>query len=130
MTFHLRLLHLFAVNGHDAELSPGSSLAEASSGDAWLRHLDPLRDDSGIDLVCVTGRAAGPGSDSPHPWTTRYMAALLARLGLGRERLFLVPTASPLALLPADGRLADLGCRRELRLLRLPIGVPGVRVRP
>jgi len=132
MTFHLRLLHLFEVNGHDAERPPASSLAEAPSGggDAWLRHLDPLHDDSGIDLVCVTGRAAGPGSAAPLPWTTRFLAAMLDRLGLGRDRLFRVPTASSLALLPADSRLANLGCRRELRLPRLPFGVQVISFDP
>jgi hypothetical protein len=133
MTLHLRLLHLFAADGQDAETPPGSTLEKASAGDAWLGHLDPLREDSGVDLVCVTGRAAGPGAAARLPCTTRFLAAMLDRLGLGRERLFLVPTAGPLAVLPADGRLADpgcVGCRRELRIPRLPFGVQVISFDP
>jgi hypothetical protein len=122
MTFHLRLLHISEVPA-DGRERPAAWDWQQAGGDAWLRHLDPLRDDSGIDLVCVTGRAAGRGLDSQQSRATGFLATTLDQLGLGWERLFLVPSCNPAAPRPADGRPTEPGCRRELRLAHLPFGV-------
>jgi hypothetical protein len=121
MTFHLRLLHISEVNAGGRE-RPAAWDWQRAGGDAWLRQLDPLCDDSNVDLVCVTGRAAGRGLDGQSR-ATGFLAMTLDRLGLGWERLFLVPSANPTAPRPADGRPAEPGCRRELRLAHLPFGI-------
>jgi hypothetical protein len=121
MTFHLRLLHISEVHA-DGRERPASWDWTKAGGDAWLRQLDPLRDD-GVDLVCVTGRAAGRGLGGQQSRATGFLATALDRLGLGWERLFLVPSGNPAAPRPADARPPEPGCRRELRLAHLPFGV-------
>jgi hypothetical protein len=122
MTFHLRLLHISEVQAPGRERPAAWDWGQAG-GEGWLRHLDPLRDDLGIDLVCVTGRAAGRGLDGQQSRANGFLATTLDRLGLGRERLFIVPSGNPSAPRPADARPAELGCRRELRLAHLPFCV-------
>jgi calcineurin-like phosphoesterase family protein len=59
-------------------------------GDAWLRNLAEIRDE-GVDLVCMTGDLAQSGKPDEYERAGDFLARTLAELGLGRDRLFLVP---------------------------------------
>jgi 3',5'-cyclic AMP phosphodiesterase CpdA len=60
-------------------------------GEAWERNLDVLAEDGAVDLVCFTGDAADWGLAEQYEAATEFFDAALERLGLGRERLFVVP---------------------------------------
>ena len=60
-------------------------------GDAWQRNLDDLLNEGPIDLVCFTGDLADWGQAKEYEGISTLLDAVLRRLGLGRERLFLVP---------------------------------------
>ncbi len=60
-------------------------------GSAWERNLDALMEDGPIDLVCFTGDVADWGKPEEYEPVTEFIEALLKRLSLPRERLFLVP---------------------------------------
>ena len=60
-------------------------------GDAWQRNLDDLLKEGPIDLVCFTGDLADWGQAKEYERISTLLDAVLTRLALGRERLFLVP---------------------------------------
>jgi hypothetical protein len=60
-------------------------------GDAWERNLDALLEDGPVDLVCFTGDVADRGKPEEYGPATDFIEALLERLSLSMERLFLVP---------------------------------------
>ncbi|WP_089939168.1 metallophosphoesterase family protein [Candidatus Entotheonella palauensis] len=60
-------------------------------GNAWERNLQEVLQDGPIDLVCFTGDVADWGSPEEYERVTDFFEALVERLGLGRERLFIVP---------------------------------------
>jgi tetratricopeptide (TPR) repeat protein/predicted MPP superfamily phosphohydrolase len=60
-------------------------------GEAWERNLDAIAEDGAVDLVCFTGDAADWGLAAEYEAATEFLDAALARLGLGRDRLFIVP---------------------------------------
>ncbi|MCP4570455.1 MAG: metallophosphoesterase, partial [FCB group bacterium] len=60
-------------------------------GPAWEANLDAILEDGPIDLVCFTGDAADWGKRDEFDEADEFLAALLDRLDLPRERLFVVP---------------------------------------
>lgn len=59
-------------------------------GDAWLANLDELRTE-GIDLLCMTGDLAQSGKRDEYNGVSSFLDRTLKRLGLDRDRLFVVP---------------------------------------
>lgn len=60
-------------------------------GDNFLAHLDELQAEGAIDLVCFTGDLADWGLPAEYDDAGDFLATVLDRLRLPRERLFLVP---------------------------------------
>jgi tetratricopeptide (TPR) repeat protein len=60
-------------------------------GPAWDENLDALRADGPFDLVCMTGDLAFSGQAHEYAEVTDFLDAMLQRLGVPRERLFVVP---------------------------------------
>jgi predicted MPP superfamily phosphohydrolase len=60
-------------------------------GAAWQKNLAELQQEGPIDLVCFTGDLADWGQAEEYERVSTQLDALLKQLGLGRERLFLVP---------------------------------------
>ncbi len=86
----LRLLHISDIHGRGSrEKEPWRR--RRVLGPAWDSNLAQLIQDGPIDLVCFTGDAADRGLPEEYPELTDFFEALLDRLRLPRERLFLVP---------------------------------------
>ena len=60
-------------------------------GDAWDRNLAELLQDGPVDLVCFTGDAADWGREEEYGPVTDFFTALLDRLHLTSDRLFVIP---------------------------------------
>ncbi|WP_373372217.1 metallophosphoesterase family protein [Sorangium atrum] len=60
-------------------------------GAAWERNLDEVLRGGAINLVCFTGDVADWGIAKEYEAATAFFERLLSRLGLGAERLFMVP---------------------------------------
>ena len=60
-------------------------------GDAWDRNLAELLQDGPVDLVCFTGDAADWGLEAEYGPVTEFFTALLDRLHLEMDRLFVIP---------------------------------------
>ena len=60
-------------------------------GEAWDRNIDSLLKDGRFDLVCFTGDVAFAGKLVEYDQATSFFDELLKRLGLGLERLFVIP---------------------------------------
>nr|HNI24655.1 metallophosphoesterase [Plasticicumulans sp.] len=88
MTEHcLRILHLTDLH----ERGPRETEAwrrRRVLGDAWLRNLDEI---GTVDLVCFTGDLADRGQAQEYERAAEFLDGTLQRLGLARERLYLVP---------------------------------------
>ncbi len=86
----LRLLHLSDLHArarHDAE----SWRSRRLLGPAWEANLSALLEDGPFDLVCFTGDATDRGKAPEFEEAGDFLLALMRRLHLGRERLFVVP---------------------------------------
>jgi predicted phosphodiesterase len=60
-------------------------------GEEWRLHLETVLEEGPIDLVCFTGDAADRGKREEFREAGDFLEDVLKRLGLGRERLFVVP---------------------------------------
>ncbi len=60
-------------------------------GDVWERNLQEVLQDGPIDLVCFTGDVADWGQPEEYERVTDFFEALSERLGLVRDRIFVVP---------------------------------------
>ncbi|HEX4961340.1 MAG TPA: metallophosphoesterase [Thermoanaerobaculia bacterium] len=60
-------------------------------GDAWERNLAEVLQDGPVDLVCFTGDAADWGLEKEYGPVTDFFTALLDRLHLKADRLFVIP---------------------------------------
>lgn len=60
-------------------------------GDAWLRNLDDIGSEGPPDLVAFTGDAADRGLAPEYDRVTDFLLTTLDRLGLERNRLFVIP---------------------------------------
>jgi hypothetical protein len=86
----LRILHLSDLH----ERGPRESepwRRRRVLGDAWMENLGVLIQDGPIDLVCFTGDAADWGLAEEYAQVTDFLNGLLARLNLGKDRLFVIP---------------------------------------
>jgi predicted phosphodiesterase len=86
----LRILHLSDLH----ERGPREREAWRRSqvlGETWERNLDTLAAAGSIDLVCFTGDAADWGQPAEYQAACGFFQALMQRLKLPMERLFLVP---------------------------------------
>ncbi len=86
----LRLLHLSDLHarvGLRGEPWHGRRML----GPAWEENLEALLEDGPFDLVCFTGDAADQGKAEELEETGEFLLALMDRLQLERDRLFVVP---------------------------------------
>ena len=60
-------------------------------GRAWDDNLDALCADGPFDIVCMTGDLAFSGRPDEYAEVTDFLEAMLQRLGVPRDRLFVVP---------------------------------------
>jgi tetratricopeptide (TPR) repeat protein len=60
-------------------------------GTAWEENLAALREDGPFDLVCMTGDLAFSGEAAEYAEVTAFLDLTLQRLGVPRDRLFVVP---------------------------------------
>ncbi len=86
----LRILHISDLHERGPRESE-SFRRRRVLGTAWERNLDALMEDGPIDLVCFTGDVADWGKPEEYGPVTDFIEALLKRLSLLSERLFLVP---------------------------------------
>ena len=86
----LRILHISDLHERGPRESE-SFRRRRVLGEAWERNLDELLKDGPIDLVCFTGDVADWGKPEEYGPSTEFIQALLERLSLPFERLFLVP---------------------------------------
>ncbi|MCY1018173.1 metallophosphoesterase [Pyxidicoccus sp. MSG2] len=86
----LRILHISDLHENGTRETAAWRRREVL-GTEWERNLDALRAEGPIDLVCFTGDLAQSGVAGEYEPLTGFLDALLGRLGLTRERLFLVP---------------------------------------
>ncbi len=87
----LRILHVSDLHGVDpaADRDPwGRALV---LGEEWEKNLAEIAAGGRIDLVCFTGDLAFSGCEAEYAALTPFVDALLARVGVPRERLFVVP---------------------------------------
>lgn len=85
-----RLLHISDLH------SRGSRETEAWRrrrvlGDSFWQNLEDLQSDGAFDLVCFTGDLGDWGQPDEYETVGSFLTELLARLGLAKDRLFLVP---------------------------------------
>ncbi len=86
----LRLLHLSDLHARaDREGEPWRR--RRVLGPAWEANLDALLEDGRLDLVCFTGDAADWGQTEEFKEAGDFLLALMDRLHLDRDRLFVVP---------------------------------------
>ncbi|MEO8126535.1 MAG: metallophosphoesterase [Bryobacteraceae bacterium] len=78
-------------------------------GEPWLRHLDELVTEAPIDVVLFTGDAADWGQPEEFAGAGEFFLATLERLGLGKERLFVIPGNHDV------DRSIEPGCWKEFR---------------
>ncbi len=86
----LRLLHLSDLHAR-AGRETESWRRRRVLGPAWEANLDALLEDGPFDLVCFTGDAASWGKAEELKEAGDFLLALMKRLRLGRDRLFVVP---------------------------------------
>jgi predicted phosphodiesterase len=60
-------------------------------GEAWESNLGDLLQDGPVDLVCCTGDVADWGQAQEYETATHFLEALLERLGLKKDQLFVIP---------------------------------------
>ncbi len=86
----LRLLHLSDLHAQ-AGRSAEPWQRRRVLGPAWEANLEALLEDGPFDLVCFTGDAADRGTAEEYDEAGDFLLALMERLQVGRERLFVVP---------------------------------------
>jgi len=88
--YRLRILHLSDLHERGPrEAEPWRR--RRTLGDAWDRNLAELLQDGPVDLVCFSGDAADWGLPEEYEAATGFFEAILERLHVSRDRLFLVP---------------------------------------
>jgi tetratricopeptide (TPR) repeat protein/predicted MPP superfamily phosphohydrolase len=86
----LRILHISDLHARGFR-EPAPWRRRRVLGPSWEQNLDALCEDGPFDLVCMTGDQAFSGDASEYAEVTDFLAALLDRLSMQRDRLFLVP---------------------------------------
>ncbi len=87
----LRILHVSDLHVVDPAKDRDPWGRELVLGEAWEKNLADIAAAGPIDLVCFTGDLAFSGSAGEYAVLTPFIDALLARVGVPRERLFVVP---------------------------------------
>jgi hypothetical protein len=87
--YRLRILHLSDLHERGTR-EDKSWRRERVLGDAWEDNLSILLQDGPVDLVCFTGDVADWGKAQEYEAATGFLEALLARLSLGKDRLFVI----------------------------------------
>jgi predicted MPP superfamily phosphohydrolase len=89
--YHLRFLHISDLHWKGArEKEPWRR--RRVLGDAWQRNLETLLGEEGtIDFVFFTGDAAQSGKPDEFDGVTDFLHSLCRELGIGQDRLFVVP---------------------------------------
>lgn len=99
---HVRILHLSDVHFRSAEGDlPAARIEQVKReefkrmrvlGKAWSNNLlEVVASTPPVDIVCITGDIADWGLSQEYVPATAFIEGLLSSLGLGRERLFMVP---------------------------------------
>jgi hypothetical protein len=86
---HISDLHARSSTGPNPEKEPARRYRVLA--DAWERNLAEVLQDGPVDLVCFTGDAADWGLPEEYAAASRFFEELLKRLGIGRDRLFVIP---------------------------------------
>ena len=81
-------------------------------GSAWEANLDSMCEGGTPDLVCFTGDIADWGLETEYEQATVFLHALIERVGLPMDRLFLVPGNHDIQRTVANDAWSDL--RRDL----------------
>ena len=87
----LRILHISDLHLRSQAEEPDAWRRRRVLGEAWEKNLDAIRQHGPIDLLCFTGDLVQSGKAEEYAALTGFVEAMLARLGLDRERLFVVP---------------------------------------
>jgi hypothetical protein len=88
----IRLLHVSDLHARGRRDGRRAWKRSQVLGDAWRRNLDDLvADGRPFDLVAFTGDIADWGLPEEYAAATPFVDELLARLGVPRERFFVVP---------------------------------------
>jgi predicted phosphohydrolase len=86
----LRILHLTDLH-MQARPGPAAVRETEALGEPWRRHLKTIQDHAAIDVVCVSGDLTWSGSAAEFDAAGIFLDSTLRQLGLGRDRLFVVP---------------------------------------
>lgn len=86
---HISDLHARSLAGPNPEKEPARRYRVLA--DAWERNLAEVLQDGPVDLVCFTGDAADWGLPEEYEAASRFFEELLRRLGVSRDRLFIIP---------------------------------------
>jgi predicted phosphodiesterase len=87
----LRVLHVSDLHLRSEAAEPDAWRRRRVLGKAWEKNLDVILRQGKIDLLCFTGDLVQSGKAEEYAALTGFVEAMLARLGLDRERLFVVP---------------------------------------
>src|SRR4051812_48746955 len=88
--YRLRILHISDLHERGSrEKEPWRR--RRVLGDAWDHNLAELLQDGPVDLICFTGDAADWGLEAEYGQVTDFFTALLDRLRLKTDRLFVIP---------------------------------------
>jgi predicted MPP superfamily phosphohydrolase len=104
----LRILHVSDLHAVDPAADRHRQRRGLVLGHAWQENLDTIVKDGPIDLVCFTGDLAFSGKDTEYDRLTVFVDALLARTGVPRSRLFVVPGNHDIDRTIAPGAVASL----------------------
>jgi predicted phosphodiesterase len=113
----LRILHVSDLHARgDARPATEAWRWDDVLGAAWRDNLARIRAAGGVDLVCFTGDVAFSGQEHEYVEATRFVRELLDALGLGADRLFVVPGNHDITRglkRPAWRRLRELAASHE-----------------
>lgn len=87
----LRILHISDLHERGPRETERARRYRVLGDKTWSENLSRLLEDGPIDLVCFTGDAADWGKAEEYAQAAPFFRALLQRLNLPKERLFVVP---------------------------------------
>lgn len=88
--YRLRVLHISDL--HEKGLREREHWRRSRVlGGPWERNLSQILEDGPLDLICFTGDAANFGLPEEYEEASGFFKALLDRLRLGPDRLFIIP---------------------------------------
>jgi len=88
--YTLRILHLSDLHARAPDASDAWRRRRVL-GNPWIENLEQLRESGAIDLVCFTGDLAFSGHPAEYDEATAFIRGTLDAVGLGADRLFVVP---------------------------------------